>query len=174
MAFTVEDGTVVLSANAYIDVAFFDEYHTDRNNADALNLCDEDKEAGILYATSWFERSYFNAWKGIITTEDYPRLAWPRENVFIQDGRVEIPTNVIPVSLKEAVAEVAAQHHLVSGGNVNAEQNRVTIREKVAVLEVEYSRDSPDSVTFPFAVSLIQDLIVGGGSGGIRVPLLDV
>lgn len=43
MAFVVEDGSGIANANAYITVAYADEYFSDRGNADWAGMADDTK-----------------------------------------------------------------------------------------------------------------------------------
>lgn len=55
MAFTVEDGNGLVNANAYIDVAFADDYFTDRGIADWLRAVDTAKQVAIIKATDYID-----------------------------------------------------------------------------------------------------------------------
>ena len=50
MAFTLEDGSGVEGANAYIDVSFYRDHHTDRGNTAHSDFTDTDTMAGIIRA----------------------------------------------------------------------------------------------------------------------------
>ena len=51
MAFTLEDGSGVAGANAYIDAAYFRTHHTDRGNSAGADFIDNEVEAGIIRAS---------------------------------------------------------------------------------------------------------------------------
>lgn len=107
MAFTVEDGTIVTGANAYIDVAFLDAYFADRNVT--LTETEAQKQAAIVISTQYVDLN--NRWKGEIVS-DAQALDFPRKNVYDDEGR-KLDETTIPAQLKNAVAEYA-KRQLVS------------------------------------------------------------
>ena len=102
MAFTVEDGTVVAGANAYIDVAFADDYFTDRGEADWTGQ-NTDKQQAIILATDYIETRWGPYFKGRIK-DDTQELSFPREALYDREGRL---LEGIPEVLKKATAEYA-------------------------------------------------------------------
>lgn len=99
MANIVEDGTGLINANAYIDVAFADSYFADRNDVEWSGTTIE-KEAFILRATDYIELNFSDRFLGLKFSEaqalSFPRLA--------DDG---LTAEVIPLNLKKACAEYA-------------------------------------------------------------------
>jgi len=51
MAFTLEDGSAVDGANAYIDQPFFTTHHTDRGRDTAFSNSDVEKDQEEVYKT---------------------------------------------------------------------------------------------------------------------------
>lgn len=108
MAFTVEDGTGVADANAYITVAYFRAWHVDRGlsaaSANSGSFTDALIQAGIIKATDYVDKRFGPIFKGYKEDRDNS-LEWPRNSVVIHGYTVDSDT--IPVNLKRAVAEYA-------------------------------------------------------------------
>lgn len=102
MAFIPEDGTGLPTANAYIDVAFFDEYFTDRANTAMTELSEEEKRAAIIKATDYVEMLYGKRYIGEKLTDEQA-LGWPRECTGMDE---------MPLTLKKAIAEYASRAHV--------------------------------------------------------------
>jgi hypothetical protein len=107
MAFVLEDGTGVANANAYIDVAFADSYHTDRFN---IAWTDQDDqalmEAAIIKATDYLDYR----WDFIGDRKkniDLQPLKWPRIGAFIQVDNKELRPDQVPPQVENACAEYA-------------------------------------------------------------------
>ena len=97
MAFLVEDGTgLVATANAYISVAEFKAYFSDRDPIDPTIL-NSNIEKAIVKATDFIDLKYGRRFAGSPLEQDQP-LLWPRD--FDVD-------NPLPVALKNATAEYA-------------------------------------------------------------------
>jgi hypothetical protein len=112
MAFTVEDGTIVLDANAYIDESFFRGWHADRGNA-AAAVSSGDYEpvkvkAAIIKATDYVDKRFGNLFTGYkrSANDSDQSLQWPRLDAFDTGGNY-IRSDEIPRALKRAVAEYA-------------------------------------------------------------------
>lgn len=101
MAFTVETGSIVANANAYITVAELDAYWLDR--AVTLSGDESTKQAAIIIATQYVDLN--NTWKGEITSQAQA-LDFPRAYITDNEGR-ELDKNTIPAQLKYAVCEYA-------------------------------------------------------------------
>lgn len=97
MANIVEDGSGLINANAYIDVAFADGYFADRLDLSWVGTVAE-KEAFILKATDYIELIFRTQFKGIKFLETQA-LSFPRLAI---DGVTAEP---IPINLKKACAE---------------------------------------------------------------------
>lgn len=107
----VENGTKVADANAYIDVAYFRDFHETRGLAAAALTADPFSDdavaAAIIRATDYVDKRFGNKFVGWrYGRESDQSLEWPRldardiNNVFIY-------SNEIPKGLKKAVAEYA-------------------------------------------------------------------
>lgn len=102
--FTAEDGTGIEDANAYIDVAFADEYHAGRANAAwaAASVTIGEKRAAIVRATDYIESVFGARFLGIrkVGTQG---LSWPRVGAWLDDALV----TGVPDAVKRATAEYA-------------------------------------------------------------------
>jgi hypothetical protein len=104
MAFTVETGTGLQTANAYITVQEFKDYHADRGN-DLGGASSGDIEKSIVKASDYIDRRWRGKFVGIrLRPPNTQRMEWPRTNAFYLDG-----SNVlgVPIEIKEATAEYA-------------------------------------------------------------------
>ena len=98
MAFVAEDGTGLETANALTDVAFADDYFTDRNIA-AWTGTTVVKQAALIKATDYIETRFGSLFYGDkkSTTQ---ALSHPRANT---------TTGEFPVAIKQAVCEYAVR-----------------------------------------------------------------
>lgn len=122
----VEDGTGIANANSYISEAGLSTYATDRgvtlSGTSAILL---------IQAMDYIESQDFIGDK----YEASQALVWPRHGIVI-DG-YDIAETTIPQLLIDALCEVAIG---IDGGvNPLANLSRETVKEKVDVIEVEYS-----------------------------------
>jgi hypothetical protein len=102
MAFTVEDGSVVADANAYITVAFFESFHLDRGT-DLSALTTSVKQTAIVRATDYVDKRFAKIFKGR-KSQSEQNLEWPRIGVWDESG-YWIDSSAVPVNLKRAIAE---------------------------------------------------------------------
>lgn len=85
MAFTVEDGNGLPTANAYIDIAFADAYWADRGDTSWAAATDPVKQVAIIKATDYIDRVFGERFKGSKAFVTYPK---PDESV---DQALEFP-----------------------------------------------------------------------------------
>lgn len=157
MALTVQSGsTVVADADAYVSVADCDTYATNHSfSATWTGASTAVKEAAIRYATRWIDQRY--RWIGSISSTALNRLKWPRLDAVDFDGREWAG---VPQQLKDAVCEVALAH-ISTGVNEVRDRGGAVKREKVDVIEVEYSDGASTGRTWPYVDSLLSDLYLG-------------
>lgn len=103
MAFTLEDGTGVVGANAYISVAFADTYHADRNQTAWEDLNDDAKQGFIVRASDYIDKRFGKRFRGFRQTKDQG-LEWPRLDAFDDD---DYTLDGVPSQLEKATAEYA-------------------------------------------------------------------
>jgi len=103
--FTVEDGTGLAGANAYISVSFADDYHDGRGNTawTDSSVTDSAKERAVVRATDYVDKRFggkFRGWK----ESSLQALQWPRLDAEDNSGYL---IRDIPEKLKQAVSEYA-------------------------------------------------------------------
>lgn len=154
MAIVVEDGSIVSGANSYITSAQLTTYASERGVTFT-----GDPEILIHKSMDYFESLDFI---GEIYQETQP-LQWPRVQGVI-DG-YEIDYNEIPAEVTQAQLAIA----MAIGEGYGPLQNvdRQVSREKVDVIEVEYSTGSMASTFSPTIQAKLRKLIKSGG--GTRV-----
>lgn len=106
MAFTVEDGSGIPGANAYVDEAFADGHHADRGNTFWSTLSSPDKQAAIIRATDYIDKRFGRRFRGFREQKDQG-LEWPRLDAFDDDGFLLSGGADIPAQLQKATAEYA-------------------------------------------------------------------
>lgn len=106
MAFTLEDGTGVVGANALCSVTFFRDYHTDRGRTgvDVGTIADAVVQSLIIRATDYLVKRFGESLKGQRSTETQ-ELPFPRKNITI-DGR-DFASDAVPLGIQQAIAEYA-------------------------------------------------------------------
>jgi hypothetical protein len=104
MAFTVEDGTGLANANAYISVAYADGYFSDRSVGTWTGTAAA-KQSAIILATDYIETVFGRRMLGKVEFPETPQaLSFPRLRIFNRSG---IEITGIPDKLKKATAEYA-------------------------------------------------------------------
>jgi len=104
MAFAVQDNTgEVMDANAYIDVAFFKAYHTDRNVEAVVNgeYSDTQIQAGIIAATDYIDNRWRHKGTKLLSAQT---TEYPREELYDRGGNL---VEGLALKLKQATAEYA-------------------------------------------------------------------
>lgn len=149
MSLIIEDGTGKSDAESYIDLAYLQVYATKRG-LDITGI----SEANIIKAMDYFESAY--QFKGTKLKETQA-LAFPR----LINGVVEYP-----VRIKSAICELAIKS---KSAELLADSERLTKREKVGEIEVEYSEYSKDETNYNFVINLIMPWLLGSGISGSLV-----
>lgn len=146
MALTVEDGSVVANADAYVETSYVDTYATDyMNNSNWASLTDSVKERNIRRATQYIDGNFGNKFGGYRHDEDQ-ELEWPREYAY-RNGTYLIDDSTIPKEVKQAVAELAVK--LASSDlsdlftDVEQTQSMFMTRSKLGDLEEEIRYSNP-------------------------------
>lgn len=155
MAFTVEDGTVIAGANSYVTVAYADTYHSDRGATSWADLTTEQKQAALIKATDFIEQQYNGRWIGYLVELDQP-LSWPRTYNDPYFYGVNDISGEVPVAVQQAVCILALES---LSSDLNPTQGRATKREKVDVVEVEYSDYAKLGSTRPAIDGLLRKLL---------------
>lgn len=162
MAFTVEDGTVVADANAYITVAYATTYHDDRANTAWATATTATQQAAIIKATDYIEANFLFTTGGVVDTDQ--TLQWPRWGAIDRNGNL-FDTNEVPGVVKQATAILALE--VVNGTALNEGTGRKTKKEKAGPVEVEYSDGSATRTIYWQIYGLLQGLVAARGMGRI-------
>lgn len=181
MAFVLQDDTgTVADANAYIDVAYFRTYHSDRGTlitvegetlsvADA-SLSDDQIKICIVNATEYVDNS--KEYQGVQLT-DGQATQFPRKCLYDTKGNLVVG---IFANLKKAVAEYGVldvQGLLKQVPTVDASGLQITSkREKVGPLEEEttYAPGYASGLKcFPYADRLLQQFVCSGLGRIVRI-----
>ncbi len=111
MALTVEDGTGLAAADAFVSIAYCDTYHSDRGNSTWTGT-DAVKEQAIRRATAVLSGGF--GWKGDRLQGRDQALAWPRTGVTDGDGN-SVPSDEVPTEVQKACAEMALRELVTPG-----------------------------------------------------------
>jgi hypothetical protein len=169
MALIVEDGTGLANAESYISLAEADAYHTSRGNLPWINdadMTETAKEQALRRATDYLQHFYSGLWLGYKSTLTQA-LDWPRQDVPKVDtpyGNYYLLTE-IPQELKNACAELA---YKAAQGDLTPDLTQAVKREKIDVLEVEYSEFSPQSKRYRVIDNLLSKFLAQSSSGIFR------
>jgi hypothetical protein len=165
MAFTVEDGTGVAGANAYITISYADTYHAERGNAEWTGD-DTAKEQAIVRATDYIETRWADKFLGRVEfTDPLQALSFPRLYLYDRNGLL---VTGIPELLKRATAEYALRaltSELLPDPTVPGSSGFVTgVRERVGPIETEttyadVSQQTPLLRAYPLADRMIAMLV---------------
>ena len=142
MTFVVETGTGSATANSYCTELFADTYHEDAGNTD-WNLI-TNKEAALIKATRYMVQVYRALWSGYryVATQ---ALDWPRGGVYLNDyaEEISIASNVVPLEIQQACAELALKTYTEGELLTDAEQK--IIMEMIGPITTKYSDTSTTS-----------------------------
>ena len=157
MALTVEDGTGLSSADAYVSVADATTYHANLGNTAWASAAESAQEIALRRAAQYIDARFrYRGWR-LTTTQ---ALEWPR-SYYEPDGRTE---SWIPKNLKEAVCE-AALRALSDTLYEDVSTDRVT-EETVGPITVKYAGKGGQT-RMPVVDALLARYAIGGG--GIRL-----
>jgi hypothetical protein len=170
MTIIVEDGSARTDSEAYITVAECDTYFAARNLtlwAD-VEVSEAEKEGALRRATDYMQQVYRMRWAGVRRT-DAQALDWPRDLVPRPDGPGTwegvfnyYPADAVPREVKHACAELAFRALF---GELAPDVDRVTKREKVDVIEVEYAEGFSPLKRYRAVDNLLAPLFQSAGYG---------
>jgi len=164
MALTVEDGTGVTGADAYISLADAEALYLDRNG-EAWSGTDALKEAAIRRATSFVDSLRF---VGSPVGKRTQALQWPREDATDRNG-FDIPEDEVPDEVETATG-ILAFAELTTPGILSPEVDRSALvkSETVGPISVEYAGNPAtvgfQRVTITAAMDILEPLIIGRGT----------
>jgi len=172
-----EDGTAKSNANSFVSIDDANDYHALRNNEAWGQLSVGVRKSLLIKATDYMEQVYRDKWKGIRVT-DSQSLSWPRAYVEREDGDYESPTssyraygtyyypsNVVPTEVKNACADLA---YKANSADLSPDIDRVTKREKLGPMEVEYQDYAKPYKQYRAIDNLLSVLLKSSGSGVFR------
>lgn len=148
MELVVEDGTGVVTANAYATVEEIDELLSYHVHSTWSTITDDELKANlIIWASDILDMR--TTWFGCKTYET-SGLAWPRTGVRDREG-IAIDDNIVPDEVKRAVATLA--DYLIAGNpdTVNTSNNITMLQADVVVLKFDPYAPTfkfPDSIAF--------------------------
>ena len=168
MAFVVEDGTGLATANSYNTIAFLDEYHTDRGNSSWVDESIAIKQAKAIIATDYIDVRFNYLGQKLKTTQ---ALEFPRENLFLNGVQLE----GVPDIVKKAHAELAlislTQTLFNTPSTSEAGLLLTKERTRVGPIEEEFEYDPQLGVRtvkdFPIPDRLLERLSGGPSSNSI-------
>lgn len=166
MALIVEDGSMVTGAESYASVAYANSYHALVGNESWSDLDVSVKEQCLRKATAYMQSKYFALWQGEkrVYTQS---LDWPRENVVIYGTNDLYPNSIIPNEVKNSCCLLAVK---ASVAPLVTDKERLVKREKVDVLETEYSEfDSDQTVYREIDMMLSRYFGQSGTPGALKV-----
>lgn len=147
MAIITEDGTGLSNADSYCSVAYADTYHSNYGNSSWAGLAIAAKEAALRKAARYMVQMFRQRWAGT-RVKSTQALDWPRYDVPMNDaaggygGNPPVwAYNVVPDLVLQACAELALKASV--DGDLAPDIERLTKREKVDVIEVEYADGAP-------------------------------
>lgn len=155
-------------ANSYATVAEANTYHEAHLYMTAWENADDDnKVIALIWATRLLDEQ--NDWIGEKASAAQA-LRWPRSYAEDADG-YPIDAATIPQKLKEATAELA--RHLLVKDRLQVMDDNVAGLESVKAGSVEVSFSSMDRIDLlpPSVDQMLKNLVAGGSSGGMIVPL---
>lgn len=149
MSLIVENGTGLANAESYISVADADTYHSNRGNAAWASLTTTVKEQALRKATDYIEQVYRLRFLGYRHTEAQA-LSFPRDEVQRKDFTYLnqfsfYPNDVVPTEVANACADLGLR---ASTTELAPDIARITKREKVGSLEIEYDATKPAYVKY--------------------------
>lgn len=129
----VEDGTGKADANSYATVAEADAYHETRLFVTAwTGASTPDKTAALIWATRVIDEQ--TTWDGA-RVDQRQALQWPRYGVPSRDRNIPFDSDIVPVFLKDATAEMARL--LIAGDRTADNDTEGFKRLKVGPVEIE-------------------------------------
>lgn len=152
MALTVEDGTGLSTAEAYISVSDADAYHAARGNTAWAALTATAKEQALRRAADYMNAVYGGAWRGSRLTLTQA-LDWPRTCVIV-------PTPV-PSEIARANAELAAR---AAAGDLLADQGAQVASETVGPVSVTYAAGARQATRYALVEAMLSRWLVGMGA----------
>lgn len=159
MAFIVEDGTGLESANSLVTIEFADLYFLERGNA-AWSGTNNEKQSYLILGTDYVSLKSFKGYKKV----DSQALPFPR----IICGVDEMPLNMLKAVCEYALR--AKRDDLMPDPVYNSSGVRtIATKKKLGPLEIETavvgSQSGPLIRPYPYADSLLRPYLAASMSG---------
>lgn len=167
MALTPEDGSQVAGANTYATVAEADAYFALRGKTAAWDAV-TDKESALILAADYLAQAYGSRWAGtrVSATQE---MDWPRSGVMLHS--FVYSDAAVPVAVQSAQIELALK--AASGELLPDSDRRAIKRQKLDVLEIEYSGNQVEGTIYK-AVDAILKHVLDGSKSGASAPVVRV
>jgi len=144
----VEDGTGKADAESLTSVAYADAYFTARAISTWTGTTAQ-KEAWLRLATEYFEGEYGLMFGGTRRTDtqalSFPRSLMPKKDSPALYGFSYWPDDNVPTQVQNAVCELALK---AMSASLAPDVGRVTLKEKIDVIEVQYGDDGRVSTIY--------------------------
>ena len=163
----VETGDIIAGAESYCTVAFANTYHAARGNSLAWTDSDDfDRENALRNATDYMLQMYTSKWSGFRKSSSQS-LDWPRTNVPISDlvALEYISDNIVPIEVQRACASLALRALTT---DLLADEEQRVVREKVDVIETEYSEHASQRKKYP-EIDLMLRRYLAFGEGALKM-----
>lgn len=145
MTITVEDGTGLANANAYVSISDVTAYATSVNDTTWTGLGTPAQEAAIVQATMYLDTQ--NTFLGTRTSQTQA-LSWPRSGVVDTSEGTTIAANSVPLAVRRACSALALK---ASSGTVLLEDlahGGAVKSETVGPISVTYKDSAPATTLF--------------------------
>lgn len=158
MALTVEDGTGLAAADAYVSVADCDAY------CDALGRTFStgstgDKESAIRRATQSIDALYRTRFPGVRLKYRAQALEWPRAGAVDARG-ASVPSDAIPVEIEMATYEAAVRELAESGSTMPDLERGGAIKSiSAGSVSIEYGAGAKAGTVFQIVDGILAGLI---------------
>lgn len=156
MTMVVETGVIVAGANSYTTTSAAELFFENTGDTVWLNATEENQEYALIKGALYMQQKYRLRWKGS-RMDAFQALDWPRRGVDVPDffdpfyanvfvpidfrNTIFVPSTFIPPEVKHAqclLARATMDSAGVSNVTLQPALGRVTKREKLGDLEVEY------------------------------------
>lgn len=174
MALIVEDGTGKTDAESYCTEAFANAYFAARGDTLwSTEMSTDQREQALRRATDYMVQVYRSRWAGYRKTDEQA-LDWPRYEVPRNDSpstygygtgyrvgylQSYYADDIVPVEVQRACAFLALK---AAAGELAPDLERVTQREKIDVIEVEYATGSVPYKRFRAADNMLMGMFKNG------------
>jgi len=160
MAFIVEDGTGLATANSYVSVAYADDFHSDRGNTSWASATTATQQAALIKATDYVESNYTIITGSVLVSTQ--ALQWPRIMAIDRNGFI-LDSASVPRVVKDAACILALV--VADGTDINAPIERTTKREQAGPVEVEYTDNAAARTIYAEVNGLLRGLVSSSSNG---------